>query len=573
MATLALAACDLDQNPGNEIAGAGSGGGDTTSASTGVGGGGGTTSVGTGSGGGGMGGSGGSGGGGACVPLSTAPCYTGPANTEDVGSCVGGTKTCNPDGTGYGECLGEVAPGFEDCSTAEDEDCNGATPACPEDVTWSKLVGDSSAQFATSVAVDAFGSVFVTGFFQGTADFGSGPITSAGGADVFVAKFDAVGAPIWSKRFGDANNQAGWGIAMDGSGNVVVAGSFFGMIDFGGGPLVSADAGDAFVVKLDDAGNLLWDQRFGGVGDQRPTSVAADAAGNVVVVGEFSGSIDFGGGPVASAGGDPGFDGFLAGLDAGGNTVWSKTFGDVDADGLPQLTDGVGDVAIDASGNTALVGRFHGMVDLGCGPLEVQGENHMLVAKLDTAGGCLWSKEFDAFSDSVAVDGYGHVLVAGSFPGDVDFGTGVLSSGINADLFVGKWSGAGTALWADNYDVTAPGSTSFTDIAADSSGNVVVTGRFEGELDFGGGPLEAAPNLWDVIFLAKLDPSGGHVWSKDSSIMVVQPDPAGSHVAEGIAIDSAGYIALGGWVYGTLDVGNGPLTSAGYDVLVARLAP
>jgi hypothetical protein len=60
-----------------------------------------------------------------CVPGSTTSCYGGPAGTQGVGTCRGGTSTCNATGTGYGPCLGEVTPTTEACFTASDEDCDG----------------------------------------------------------------------------------------------------------------------------------------------------------------------------------------------------------------------------------------------------------------------------------------------------------------------------------------------------------------------------------------------------------------------------------------------------------------
>jgi protein-arginine deiminase len=60
-----------------------------------------------------------------CVPGSVAACYSGPSGTENVGPCKGGTQTCQPDGVGYGPCLGEVVPGLETCATAQDDDCDG----------------------------------------------------------------------------------------------------------------------------------------------------------------------------------------------------------------------------------------------------------------------------------------------------------------------------------------------------------------------------------------------------------------------------------------------------------------
>jgi hypothetical protein len=69
-----------------------------------------------------------------CEPGTTRPCYTGPAGTEDVGICIGGTETCEPDGLGYGACVGEVVPQQEICANGLDEDCNAIADNDPGDL-------------------------------------------------------------------------------------------------------------------------------------------------------------------------------------------------------------------------------------------------------------------------------------------------------------------------------------------------------------------------------------------------------------------------------------------------------
>ena len=73
-----------------------------------------------------------------CVPGSTTPCYSGPPDTEGVGICSAGVKTCDSDGTSYGPCEGEVLPAPEEnCATPADDDCDGKTQ-CPEPCTWTQ---------------------------------------------------------------------------------------------------------------------------------------------------------------------------------------------------------------------------------------------------------------------------------------------------------------------------------------------------------------------------------------------------------------------------------------------------
>jgi hypothetical protein len=105
--------------------------------------------------------------------------------------------------------------------------------------------------------------------------------------------------------------QAGFGVIADISGNVVATGIFDGQIDFGGGPMLSAGNGDMFLAKLDTHGGHLWSKRFGDPTTQVGWSLARDYVGNTLATGDFQGAIDFGANPLVSEGG---FDIFVAKL-------------------------------------------------------------------------------------------------------------------------------------------------------------------------------------------------------------------------------------------------------------------
>ena len=167
---------------------------------------------------------------------------------------------------------------------------------------WSHDYGDYYNQAWATVATDASGNAILTGYFFGTVDFGGGPLTSAGGTDLFVVKFDASGAHLWSQRFGDEEFQNSGPIAADDLGHIVLTGGLYGTLDFGGGPLTSAGANDVFVAVFDGDGDHLWSRRFGDVADQYGTSVDAYGAGSIVLTGGLSGTADFGGGSLTSAG-------------------------------------------------------------------------------------------------------------------------------------------------------------------------------------------------------------------------------------------------------------------------------
>ena len=236
----------------------------------------------------------------------------------------------------------------------------------------SKRAGNAFTQPPGGAAVDSAGNVLVTGGFFGALDFGGCPVSSSGGVDLFVAKLNPSGACLWSKSAGDAVNQYGNGVAVDGAGNVLVTGGFSGALDLGGCPLSSSGGVDLFVSKLDPSGTCLWSKSAGdGKNIQYTGGIAVDNTGNILVVGSYKGPLDFGGGSLVSAGAA---DIFLVKLDAAGGHVWSRRAGS------PSDDTGKG-VTVDGSGNVLMTGYFTGTADFSPAPLVSEGGIDIFLAK------------------------------------------------------------------------------------------------------------------------------------------------------------------------------------------------
>jgi hypothetical protein len=305
---------------------------------------------------------------------------------------------------------------------------------------WSKRFGTGGNEVGYAVAADGSGNVVVTGQYQGTVDFGGGDLTSAGGGDIFVAKFDGTGAHVWSKRFGSTQNDEAHGIDVDGSGNVVITGSFQLSVDFGGGPLTSPSGLSMFLAKYDANGVHQWSKRFSGLGSEIGNAIAIDAAGNVVVTGQYAGNVDFGGGPlnwIAAS------DCFIAKFDANGVHQWSLGYGGSSHD--PAYG-----VAVDAAGNVAITGYFIGTANFGGSDLTSNaGSNDIFFARYSANGVHQWSQRFGNFQydfgHAVAMNPAGDVFLAGEFNGPVDFGGGPLDNEfeISNDIILARF---GTAL-------------------------------------------------------------------------------------------------------------------------------
>ncbi len=343
---------------------------------------------------------------------------------------------------------------------------------------WSKNFGDANfglGDAAAVLAVDGSGSVIIAGSFNGTVDLGSGPLTSAGTSDIFVAKFDAIGAPLWSTSLGDSEVQYLASVATDGSDNVVIAGRWGG-----DRPLIETPP-CSFVAKLDPSGNELW-LTYVDCGDDANGTAVVDGSDNVVVTG-FSETLGF-------------FRCRVARLDASGSFLWYHDFGDY-------YNRAYASVAADGTGNVVLLGFFNGEVDFGGGSLTSAGETDMFLAKFDPNGAHLWSKRFgDAEPQgggSIATADLDHIVITGSLNGTLDLGGGALVSAGSSDIFLAEFGPAGNHLWSRRYgDADQQYSTS---LAAHGSGNIVLTGALSGSADFGGGPLTSAGG--SDVFLAK----------------------------------------------------------------------
>jgi Bacterial Ig domain/Beta-propeller repeat/Thrombospondin type 3 repeat len=397
-------------------------------------------------------------------------------------------------------------------------------------LAWAKQAGGSGIDEGLGIAVDGSGNSYVTGHFQGTATFGPGepnetqvPSSPTGGESMFIAKYISDGSLAWAKRASStASHFVGFGIGIDGSGNIYVTGWFQGTATFGPGEinetqlLPAGGANSMFIAKYNSDGTLAWATNPTGLSsDHNAYAIAVDGSGNSYVTGRFANTTIFGPGVSLTATGFT--DIFVAKYDTNGTLAWAKRAGG----GSGVFHEGHG-IAIDGSGNSYVTGWFGGTATFGPGePNETQlttaGVDDIFVAKYNSNGTLAWARGVGSTDSdkgsAISVDGSGSAYVTGRFTGAVTFGSGesnqtqlTSASAFPYDIFVAKYNGNGTLAWAKQA-----GSTS-TDqgfgIALDGSGNSYVTGSFAGTATFGSGE----PNQTQLtsagahdIFVAKFD--------------------------------------------------------------------
>jgi hypothetical protein len=225
--------------------------------------------------------------------------------------------------------LDQITPAAADnCAAKTDDNCDGFT--CGQ-AMWAKDFPKNSTAFASTIDKD--GNIILAGMLSGTTDFGGGPLIPVGSQNIYVAKFDPTGQHIWSKRFGDSLGGWATAAAVDANGAVVIAGRLYGGADFGGGMLNSGGNYSGFVAKYDASGTYVWAKLIaaGSSANVEINGIAVDPAGDVLVAGSLDGIIDFVGTSVSSVSNKDILVGKLA--SATGDVVWVKAIGDAGTPG------------------------------------------------------------------------------------------------------------------------------------------------------------------------------------------------------------------------------------------------
>ena len=438
--------------------------------------------------------------------------------------------------------------------------CSVALFAQNVDWLWAKKAGGTSYDSSSSIAVDANGNSYITGYFYGSATFGTTTLTSSGGSDIFVAKLDINGNWLWAKKAGGTDFDFGNSIAVDANGNSYVTGYFSGSANFGTTTLTSSSEyyTEIYVAKLDINGNWLWANKAGGTGWDYGYGIAVDANGNSYVTGAFAESAIFGTTTLTSSGGS---DIFVAKLDSSGNWLWAKQAGGTDYD------DGYG-IVVDINGNSYVTGIFYSSnCSFGSTTLTSSGGSDIFVAKLDINGNWLWAKQAGGTSgdsgNGIAVDANGNSYITGGFKESATFGTTTLTSSgyYDYDIFVTKLDIDGNWLWAKQAGGT--GDEGSNSIAVDANGNSYITSGFEESVNFGTTTLTSSGYL--DIFVAKIDHNGNWLWAKQAGGAI---DDCGYD----IALDANGNSYVTGFFMESANFGTTTLTSSGdRDIFVAKL--
>ncbi len=350
---------------------------------------------------------------------------------------------------------------------------------------------------------------------------------------LFVVKILSAQNLSWARSMEGtptAPGSQGYSVVVDKAGNVYITGRFSGTVDFdpsaGTSYLTCNGILNAYILKLNASGNLVWVRSIDGNGSSEGTSIKLDSFGNIYSTGEFKETFDFDPGSgtytLASVGS---FSAYILKLDTAGNFIWAKKMGGSANDNAWSSS-----MACDASGNIYTCGRFYGTIDFdpGSGVYNLTASSFniddIFITKLDSGGNFVWAEKIGGSGvdrgNFITVSPSGNIYLTGSFNDTVDFDPGtstfMLNSAGNYDAFIAKYNNTGNLIWANNMGGAAVDAGS--SIAFDTMGNVYTAGQFAGTADFDPGSgtyyLSTTSSLVSAAFISKLDSNGNFMMAR-----------------------------------------------------------
>lgn len=425
----------------------------------------------------------------ACPPGGGSDGGTDAGDAGCVPECGG--KTCGTEsacGTSCGMC-------------AQNAVCS-AVGQCVMPMPFVVTTGSENDDVAFSVATDAEGNSYVTGYFEGSVSFGAERLVSQASRDVFIAKLTRDGVYTWARAVKGTGSKQAQSIAVDASGAVFVAGFFSGQGVFGSKTVTATGAGDLFVTKLDASGEFEWTFTAGGTNAQMAGRVAVSPSGAIYVAGTFDRTVNVGGIMLTSVAQSP--DVMVIRLNADGVPQWAVSAGG------PELDEARG-VAVTSGDGVAIGGTFGGTATFGTNMLSTQGFAGVFAAMLDGQGVFSWTTGCNsssptnmAFGWAMTMDSNQNIYVAGQMEGTVSCSASTLQSAGAEDAFVVKFNPTGAVDWAKQVGGT--GSDKGWTVAVNGNGNGLLGGEFEGTAAFGSDML-TAKGASDA-FVARFDSAG-----------------------------------------------------------------
>ncbi|WP_310396345.1 T9SS type A sorting domain-containing protein [Hymenobacter sp.] len=417
--------------------------------------------------------------------------------------------------------------------------------------TWARMLNSSATSNATSLATDAAGNTYVAGSFTQPITLAPGTVlTSAGGQDGFVAKYDAAGALLWSRQLAGTANELFQQVATDAAGGVTVVGTASDGSTFGTVTFTNGGFGNSLVLAhLNSQGQVLNVDEIGsGTPFALASDLALDAAGNAYVSGTFGLEATFGSFNLTTpfVGTSFTFDQFLVKVSPQGIPLWAQQGGRTLAPAGAQSQLYYSSLAVEPTGTAYLTWTCNPDAgDFGSVPMPTGfGGFDAVVVKYDPQGTPLWIQRAGSagedFAGRTTLDASGRVVVPGFVTGTGTFGGQSVPATSTTTGFL--WvvePAAGATAWVRG--IGAAQGAAFRGATADAAGNIYVAGHYSGQGTVGTTTLTGAGGLDGLV--ASYSATGALRWTQQTA-------GTGDEAPFFISLDGTNRLAVGGVVGG-----------------------
>lgn len=401
--------------------------------------------------------------------------------------------------------------GGEGGTTSSSSSSSSGTPANPGDIIATQYF-DSPNSLLFTLSVDPNGDSLLAGRFNNVINFGDMPLIDQGNGDIFIARHGRDDQLLFSKAYGSAGSAGVVQGSAGPKGNIFLTGDISDMtsLSIEGNVLTGPGAWQMGLDRLGSPALYANVVKTSGNAFIAPYGVAATANDIAVHVGFFGEMINVGQFDLMSAGDT---DGYIFKLDSLGQVAWARAVGGMGHENVSAI-------AIDANGDNYIAGYFNGSMMLAAGGngITSAGGSDIFVGKLGPAGAPKWIRRLGGIGEefifgTLAVAPNGDVIVASRANDAIDVEGTVLPPAGQSDIFIARYATDGTLLWAKRYGDT---SDQFVEsIVTDVDGNIILTGNFQGAIDFGSGPLvNSSPVGAYAGYVAKLDPNGNQIFGR-----------------------------------------------------------
>ncbi|MCB2408785.1 T9SS type A sorting domain-containing protein [Hymenobacter lucidus] len=425
---------------------------------------------------------------------------------------------------------------------------------------WLSARSIGNSQFSSAYpapVVDKDGNTYRAGTFSAAVTIAGSQYACLGSSDAYVVKLDAAGNQLWLRLFSTSAYEFASGLALDKAGNVYVNLAVTNRTALGNN--VTLDGG-SYVVRFSPLGEPAWAQKTG------PTTIAVDDQDHVYLTSTFQNTYSLGGTTLQNPG---------TGLHAQYLGRLSATTGAV------QLLQLVGHypppgparfnyyspmIAVAPAGNVFLLNRFEERIIVHADTFTTRGFGDVLITRYTSQGGYEWVRQYGGagrdYLEQAVADASGNLYLTGSFDQTATFGTLTATTTGAYDAYLVKYSTEGAAQWVQTGG--GPSSDYWNALTLDAAGNPYVAGTFFNQAKVGTAALVGAGS--NDIMVAAYTAAGQLRW-------VQQAGGPANDASYGLGIDAAGIVYLYGDTPAACSFGAATVTAASrVENYLARLA-